>query len=45
MSRAVYIITVQPLPGTDPARALRWALKAMLHSFGLRCIDIAERKP
>jgi hypothetical protein len=41
----VYIIAVTPRPGVDDIRALRWALKAMLRRFGLRCLSIEERAP
>lgn len=43
--RTIYVITVTPLPGVDAVRMLRQALKVLLRRFGLRCIDIAERKP
>lgn len=39
-------LTLQPLPDpSDPSgyRRLRKALKALLRSYGLRCVDATER--
>ena len=41
--RPVFVITLRPLPGVDPVRALRAALKLLLRRFGLRCVSISER--
>lgn len=46
MSGTIYLITVNAPPNTsdpDGTRRLRLALKRMLRSYGLRCVDI-ERK-
>lgn len=37
-------MTLQPLPGVDAIRALRWALKALLRHYGLRCVNLREEK-
>jgi hypothetical protein len=45
MNRPEYRLTLRPLPDkSDPAgiRRLRRALKCLLRSFGLQCIDISE---
>jgi hypothetical protein len=42
MKRARYVLTLEPLPGVNPIRALRWALKTLLRRFGLRCVRIAR---
>lgn len=45
MDRPEYRLTLRPLPDkSDPAgiRRLRRALKCLLRSFGLQCIDISE---
>jgi hypothetical protein len=34
------VLTLQPLPGVDPIRSLRWVLKRLLRQFGMRCVDI-----
>jgi hypothetical protein len=38
-------MTLEPLPGVDPIRALRWILKGLLRHHGMKCIDIREIKP
>jgi hypothetical protein len=35
---------LQPEPGVDAIRSLRWALKSLLRRWGLRCVDIHEEK-
>jgi hypothetical protein len=40
-----FVLTLQPAPGTDAIRSLRWALKGLLRQHGLRCIDLYEEKP
>ena len=37
-------MTLQPLPGVDGIRALRWVLKGLLR-YGLRCVGLREEKP
>jgi hypothetical protein len=37
------VLTLQPLPGVDPIRALRWLLKGLLRQYGTKCIDIREQ--
>jgi hypothetical protein len=39
-----FMLTLVPLPGTDPIRALRWILKITLRRHGMRCVDIHEEK-
>jgi hypothetical protein len=38
-------MTLQPLPGVDAIRALRWALKGLLRQYGLRCVRLRQEKP
>ena len=38
---SVFVITLQPKPGTDGIRSLRWLLKIALRRFGLRCLDVS----
>jgi len=38
----IYVVMLEPLPGTDPIRALRGFLKLALRRFGLRCISVQE---
>jgi hypothetical protein len=38
-----YVLTVQPLPGVDAIRALRWGLKTLLRRYGLRCVDLSQQ--
>jgi hypothetical protein len=38
-------MTLQPLPGVDGIRALRWVLKRLLRQFGMKCVDLREEKP
>jgi hypothetical protein len=35
-------MTLEPLPGVDPIRALRWILKTVLRQYGMRCVAIRE---
>jgi hypothetical protein len=37
-----YVLTLVPLPGTDPIRSLRWILKSALRQHHMRCTDIHE---
>jgi hypothetical protein len=34
-----YVLTLVPLPGVNPIRALRW-IKSALRQRGMRCVDI-----
>ena len=38
-----FVLTLQPLPGVDPIRSLRWVLKGLLGQHGMRCVDLRER--
>jgi hypothetical protein len=38
------VLTLQPLPGVDGIRALRWALKGLLRRHGMRCVDLHEEE-
>jgi len=40
--RRRYVLVLQPEPGVDPIRALRWILKRSLRQFGMKCVDIRE---
>jgi len=40
LSNGRFVLTLQPLPGVDPIRSLRWVLKRLLRQFGMRCVDI-----
>ena len=42
--RTAVRLTLQPLPGVDPIRALRWVLKGLLRQHGMRCVDLREEK-
>ena len=37
-----YVLTVEPLPGVDGIKALRWTLKSMLRRHGLKCVAVSE---
>jgi hypothetical protein len=37
-----YVVTLRPLPGTDPIKALRWILKSALRKHGMKCTDLHE---
>jgi hypothetical protein len=39
-----FVLTLQPLPGVDPIRALRWILKGLLRQHGMRCITLREEE-
>jgi hypothetical protein len=39
-----FVLTLQPLPGVDPIRSLRWVLKGLLLQHGMRCVDIREER-
>jgi hypothetical protein len=38
------VLTLQPLPGVDAIKALRWVLKGLLRQHRLRCISLHEEK-
>src|SRR5262249_46131204 len=38
----LFIVTLRPLAGIDPAKALRGALKTLLRKYGLRVSAISE---
>jgi hypothetical protein len=40
--RPIYVVRLQPMPGTDPIKAVRWLLKAALRLYGLRCLSVRE---
>jgi hypothetical protein len=37
-----FVLKLRALPGTDPIRALRQALKYLLRRHRLKCIDLRE---
>ena len=43
--RSRFVLTLQPLPGVDPIRSLRWVLKGLLRQHGMRCVNLREEKP
>jgi hypothetical protein len=45
MPAPVFTLVLRPLPGIDPVRALRAALKMLLRAYGLRCVRIAAADP
>ena len=40
-----FVLTLQPLPGVDAIRSLRWVLKGLLRQYGMRCVDLYEENP
>jgi hypothetical protein len=40
--RPVYVIRLEPLPGVDAKRGLRWLLKTAWRVYGLKCTDARE---
>jgi hypothetical protein len=40
--RPIFTLRLQPLPGVDPIRGLRLALKDLLRRYGLRCVSIEQ---
>jgi hypothetical protein len=38
----MFVLKLVPLPGVDPIRALRAALKLLLRRCGLRCVSASE---
>jgi hypothetical protein len=39
----IFVLTLRAPPGEDGIRALRWALKALLRKYKLRCLTIEVR--
>jgi hypothetical protein len=37
-------MTLQPLPGIDGIRALRWVLTGLLRQHGMRCLSDVRNK-
>jgi hypothetical protein len=37
-------MTLEPLPGVDGIRALRWVLKGLLKRHGMRCVSVREEQ-
>jgi hypothetical protein len=42
--RITYLLTIRAEPGVDAVRSLRALLKAMLRTYGLRCVKLQEDK-
>ena len=40
--RTRYVLVLQPEPGVDPIKALRFALKGLLRLAGMKCVDLRE---
>jgi hypothetical protein len=36
-------MTLEPLPGVDAIRSLRWVLKVALRRYGLKCTSLREK--
>jgi hypothetical protein len=41
-SRPTFTLRLRPEPGVDPIHALRAVLKALLRTYGMRCIHAVE---
>ena len=39
-----FVLTLVPVRGTDPIRALRLILKKMLRQYGMRCVSAHEER-
>jgi hypothetical protein len=39
-----FVLTLEPLPGVDAIRSLRWVLKGLLRRHGMRCLSLREEK-
>jgi hypothetical protein len=35
-------MTLEPLPGVDGIRAMRWVIKGFLRQHGMRCVSVRE---
>jgi hypothetical protein len=35
-------MTLQPLPGVDAIRSLRWVLKGLLRQHEMKCVSLRE---
>lgn len=45
-SRPIFVLKLRPEPQvTDEIKMLRFALKALLRRYGMRCIGIHEEQP
>ena len=42
--RTVYVLKLVALPGIDATRALRFVLKRLIRTYGLKCVDVQEEK-
>jgi hypothetical protein len=42
--RPTYTLRVRPEPHVDPIKALRALLKAMLRTYGMKCISADEER-
>jgi hypothetical protein len=43
--RPTFRLLLRPEPGVDPTRALRRLLKALLRTFGFKCLSVEEVPP
>ena len=39
----IFVVSLVPMPGSDPILALRGLLKVALRRFKLRCISVEEK--
>jgi hypothetical protein len=44
-ARPIFLIALQPLPGVDAIRSLRWVLKSLLRQYGMRAVSISQINP
>jgi hypothetical protein len=42
--RPIFVVRLQPQPGVDAIKGLRWILKISLRQFGLKCVDIRREE-
>jgi hypothetical protein len=40
--RPIYLLTLQPLAGVEPLRALRIILKRLLRAHGMKCLSVEQ---
>jgi hypothetical protein len=40
--RTRFVLELEPLPGINPIKSLRWSLKRLLRAYGLKCTNIHE---
>jgi hypothetical protein len=43
--RPIFVMRLRAEPGAAGIRSLRWALKVLLRTHKLRCLDVREDRP